>query len=225
MSSGAMSGGASRQMAFGGGSCCGGRCCASTAFRCSARGRAAELAPFASLSLLKQTQRASLRSALRAPTSCLRSSPPQKSPPPKATCRETNHGRQFDKEPVPPEEARHLFFDRHRGFSKGAWALGSALRGRRRGAQGLRPRAQRASLTDSPRLFEWRERSERIEFSGGPRDRAPQGSRCAASTAEAKRAAQRPRAFAATLAARHNVACRNHGRDSDELDEPSRQQT
>jgi hypothetical protein len=210
-----MSGGVSRQVAFGGGSCCGGRCCASTAFRCSARGRAAELAAFASLSPLKQTRRVSLRSALRAPTSCLRSSPPQKSPPPKATCRETNHGRRFDKQPTLPDKARRFFFDRHHGLSKGAWALGSALRGRRRGAQGLRPRAQRASPSDSPRLFEWRERSERSEFSGGPRDRAPEGSRCAASTAEAKRTAQRPRAFAAALAARHDHARHNDAPNTD----------
>ncbi len=205
-----MSGCVSRPVAFGGGSCCGGRCCASTALRCSTRGRAAELAAFASLSLLKQTRRVSLRSALRAPTSCLRSLPPQKSPPPKTTCRETNHGWQFDKEPMPPDEARRFFLTCHLGFSKGAWALGSALRGRRRGAQGLRPRAERASLPDSPRLFEWRERSERSEFSGGPRDRAPQGSRCAASTAEAKRTAQRPRAFAARHDhARHSNAPNN----------------
>ncbi len=199
MSDDAMSGGVSRQVAFGGGSCCGGRCCASTAFRCSTRGHAAELAAFASLSLLKQTRRVSLRSALRAPTSRLRSSPPQKSPPPKTTCRDIDPRWQFDEIQTPRVAACDLFLTRHHGLSKGAWALGSALRGRRRGAQGSRPRAQRASLTDSPRLFERRERSERSEFSGGPRDRAPQGSRCAASTAEAKRTAQRPRAFAATL--------------------------
>jgi hypothetical protein len=210
-----MSGGVSRQVAFGGGSCCGGRCCASTAFRCSTRGRAAELAAFASLSPLKQTRRVSLRSALRAPTSRLRSSPPQKPPPPKTTCRDINPRWQFHEEKMPRVEAGDLFLTRHHCVSEGAWALGSALRGRRRGAQGLRPRAQRASPSDSPRLFEWRERSERSEFSGGPRDRAPQGSRCAASTAEAKRTAQRPRAFAATLAARHDHARHNDAPNTD----------
>jgi len=48
---------------------------------------------------------------------------------------------------------------------------------RRREAQGLWPRAQRASSTDSSPLFERSERSERSEFGDGPRDRASQGSR------------------------------------------------
>ena len=47
---------------------------------------------------------------------------------------------------------------------------------RRRGAQGSWPRAQRASCSDSSRLFERSERSERSEFRDGPRVRAPQGS-------------------------------------------------
>ena len=81
---------------------------------------------------------------------------------------------------------------------KGACGLGAALRGRRQGGepglkrscgpflpgerpglwpgaactgQGVWPRAQRASSSDSPRLFEQSERSERSEFRGGPRDR------------------------------------------------------
>ena len=55
----------------------------------------------------------------------------------------------------------------------------------RRGAQGRGRRAQRASLSDLPRLFERSERSERSEFCGTTSDRAPQCSRCAASTATA----------------------------------------
>jgi len=129
--------GASRQAAPGRGSCCGGRCCASTALRCSLQGRAAELATFASLTALKQPRRVSQRSALRAPPSKLRSSPPQKSPLPGAARREV-HG---------------LSLPTARSFSKGAFGLGASLRGRRRGAQGAWPRAQRASTSDSSRCL------------------------------------------------------------------------
>ena len=72
--------------------------------------------------------------------------------------------------------------------------------------QGAWPRAERASLTDSPRLFERSERSERSEFCGGPCDRAPERSRREAATAEAKRRARPARAFAAPTFARDAVA-------------------
>ena len=68
----------------------------------------------------------------------------------------------------------------------------------RRVVQGLRPRAQRASLTDSSRLFERRARSAQNEFCDGPHDRATQGSRSAAKTATVKRPVQGPRALAAS---------------------------
>jgi len=68
---------------------------------------------------------------------------------------------------------------------------------RRREAQGLRPRAQRPSTSDSPRLFERSERSERSELCGGPQDRASQGSRSEAQTASAKCPGLPGRAFAA----------------------------
>ena len=186
--------GASRQAAPGVGSYRGGRCCASTSLRCSVRGRAAELASFAALTALKQPRRVSLRSALRAPTSNLRSPPPQKSPTPGATCREAR-GRGL---PIgaPPSVSEGTVGLPQR-FSKGAFGLGASLRGRRRGAEGAWPRAQRVLSSDSPRLSEHSERSERSEFCGGPRDRAPQSSRRAATTAEAKRRAQPERAFAA----------------------------
>jgi hypothetical protein len=58
---------------------------------------------------------------------------------------------------------------------------------RRREAQWPWLRAQRASLTDSSHLSEWRERSERSELCDGPRPRASQGSRRAAPTASLKR--------------------------------------
>ena len=107
---------------------------------------------------------------------------------------------------------------------KSAFGLGVSLRGRRRGGepglkrscglflpgerpglwpgaasagQGVWSHAQRASSSDSPRLFEQSERSERSEFRGGPRNRAPQSSRRAAAPAEAKRRAPHERAFAA----------------------------
>jgi hypothetical protein len=71
-----------------------------------------------------------------------------------------------------------------------AWkaAPGGAWRGRflgRRAAQDWRRRAQRASTTDSPRLFERSERSERSEFRGATPGRAAQWSRRAAPTAPA----------------------------------------
>jgi len=78
---------ASRQAVPGRDSGCGGRRCAPTALRCSVRGRAAELASFASLTALRQLRRVSLRSALRAPTPALRFSSPQTEPLPGTTCR------------------------------------------------------------------------------------------------------------------------------------------
>ena len=53
------------------------------------------------------------------------------------------------------------------GHSKGACGQVAARRLERREAQGLRPRAQRASSTDSSPLFERRERSECSEFGDG----------------------------------------------------------
>ena len=66
-----------------------------------------------------------------------------------------------------------------RGRAAGAATL------RRRGAQGCGRRAlkARASTSDSPRLFERSERSERSELCGATADRAPQGSRPAGTTA------------------------------------------
>ena len=67
-------------------------------------------------------------------------------------------------------------------------AAGGARRGRflwRRAAQAWGRRAQRASLSDSPRLFERSERSERSEFCGATPGRASQWSRSEAQTATA----------------------------------------
>jgi hypothetical protein len=194
----------SRQVAPDRGSCCGGPRCARTALRYSLRGRVDKLAAFAAGTKLKQCRRDGLRSALRAPTSKLRSSPPQKSPLPGATCRDHNQrwrsggggsidggvwritgrlcaagGSQCASDRVACDRWRTAFslVEPPRWFRKGVFGPGVALRGRRRGAQGAWPRAQRASSSDSPRLFEQSERSERSEFRGGPRDRAPERSR------------------------------------------------
>ena len=88
--------------------------------------------------------------------------------------RHTNRPRR-----VPPA-ASHVYwlFDRgEKPWQQRRARAGRSAPRRRREAQGLWPRAQRASSTDSPRLFERSERSERSEFGGGPRDRASQGSR------------------------------------------------
>ena len=72
----------------GAGSCGGGLRCASTALRCSVRGRAAELTALTSFAAFKQPRRVSSRSArVHAPTPALRFSSPQKSPPPGTACR------------------------------------------------------------------------------------------------------------------------------------------
>jgi hypothetical protein len=74
---------------------------------------------------------------------------------------------------------------------KGVLGLAAAGRVKRRGAQGFRPRAySRASTTDSPQVFERSERSERSEFCGGPKARAPQGSREATASVGALRPAR-----------------------------------
>ena len=74
---------------------------------------------------------------------------------------------------------------------------GDGAHGRRREAQGLRPRAYpRASSSNSSPMSERRERSERSELGDGPQDRASQGSRPAGPTAEDKRRRLPARDFA-----------------------------
>jgi hypothetical protein len=100
-----------------------------------------------------------------APRPGLRCSPTQKSPLPGAPCRDDHRrwcapvGRPLS---VPQRPVR---------------VAGSAHR-RRRAPQGSWPRAQRASTTDLPHVFERSERSSRSELCGRPRDRGAQGSRC-----------------------------------------------
>jgi hypothetical protein len=99
--------------------------------------------------------------ALRAPTPALRCSSPQKSPLPDTACRSSTAQTRLQQIP--------------RCLGKGAGGQPAARLLRSREAQGSWPRAQRASCTDSSRLSERRERSERSEFGDGPRDRASQG--------------------------------------------------
>ncbi len=79
----------------------------------------------------------------------------------------------------------------------------------RREAQGLRPRAQRDSSTDSSRLSERRERSERSEFRDAAARPSIAGQSGAAPTAPVKRCGLGARVFAATKVERHAAPVRN----------------
>ena len=101
-----------------------------------------------------------------------------------------------------PLRGRHLLarplLARHRCWKQRRAGVGPGAHLKRREAQGLRPRAQRASRTDSWRLFERSARRARSEFRHGAADRASQGSRSAAKAASAKRQGLRAPDFAAT---------------------------
>jgi hypothetical protein len=135
--------------------------------RCDARAGVAPRNSLHSLRSLRSDNRGESdeRSALRAPTPALRFSPPHKSPTP-GTAHRAAALVVFDE--VGPSGA---------GKAVGGCASAATLCGaEERRARG-RARTARASSSDSPRLSERSERSERSEFLGGPRDRAPQGSR------------------------------------------------
>jgi len=152
---------------------------------CAARSGVAPLNSLRSLRSLRSNRRGESvheARAAHAPTPALRCSSPPKSRPAGSPCREV-HGRRCSRQTPATCPQRRV-------------RAGCGAPVRRRGAQGSWPRAQRASTTDSSRLFERRERSERSELSDGPRDRAPQGSRRAAPTASAKRRGLPARAFA-----------------------------
>jgi len=142
---------------------------------CAARSGVASLNSLRSLRSLRSNKRDESVYEARAahtPTPALRCSSPPKSPEPGCACRDL-HRRGCSSKALPRWLQRRV-----------RAGCGAPLK--RRGAQGSWPRAQRAPTTDSSRLFERRERSERSELSDGPQDRAPQGSRRAAETAEAK---------------------------------------
>jgi hypothetical protein len=151
---------------------------------CAARSGVAPPNSLRSLRSLRSNNRGEsvVEARWRAPTPALRCSSPPKSRPAGSPCREA-HGCWCSRQPAPRWLQRRV-------------RAGCGAPVRRRGAQGSWPRAQRASTSDSSRLFERRERSERSELSDGPRDRAPQGSRRKAATASAKRRGLPARAFA-----------------------------
>ena len=153
---------------------------------CAARGGLAPQNSLRSLRSLRSITRGESvyeARAARTPSPPLRCSSPQKSPPPGTACRSGTTVACVRCRPPPVPQSR-------------VRPGGGALR-RCREAQGLRPRAQRASTTDSPRVIERSERSSRSEFCGGPQARASQGSRCAAPTAEAGRRRPGAHGFAA----------------------------
>ena len=176
---------------------------------CAARSGVAPPNSLRSLRSLRSDNRGEsvLEARWRAPTPALRCSSPPKSHPAGSPCRDSHGGWRL------------------RGSAR--WWLQRRVRAgcgapvRRRGAQGSWPRAQRASTTDSSRLFERRERSERSELSDGPRDRAPQGSRRAAPTASAKRRCLPARAFARADRCTHSSrSTRTSGRERLSTAEP-----
>jgi len=155
--------------------------------RCDARPtRAAVVPPFAALNALRTSRRPRRSVACGAglPLARLRFSPPHKSPTP-----DTAHRA----------EALVVFVDAcHGGAGKAVvgCAPAATLRGaEERRARG-RARAARASISDSRRLFERSERSERSEFRRGPRDRAPEGSQPAGLAAVHERRRTPDRGFA-----------------------------
>jgi hypothetical protein len=127
-----------------------------------------------------------------APRPGLRCSPTQKSPLPGAPCRDDHRrwcapvGRPLS---VPQRPVR-VAGGAHRRASPdtsspgdcSCLASGRAYRPgaarKARAPQGSCTRAQRASTTDLPHVFERSERSSRSELCGRPRDRGAQGSRC-----------------------------------------------
>jgi hypothetical protein len=141
-----------------------------------------QLTALTSFATFRQPPRVRLRSALRAPTSNLRSSSPHKSPPPGAACREgTVCVIRSTAATIPQRRAR----------------AGCAAPVKRRAAQGFWPARSAHRQLTCRRLFERSERSEQSEFGDGPRDRAAQGSRSEAQAAEPKRSSLPGHAFAA----------------------------
>jgi len=157
--------------------------------------RPGSLPPFAALNALR-TSRRPRRSAASGglPLALLRFSPRHKSPPPGTAHR---------------AGALVVFDDACHG-SAGKAVVGCAPAATLRGAEERRARgrarAARASTSDSRRLFERSERSERSEFRRGPRDRAPQGSRPAGPTAVHERRRIPGRGFASSISANTRAA-------------------
>jgi hypothetical protein len=158
--------------------------CASLRLHCGARSEVARPNSLRSLRSLRSDNRREsvVEARWRAPTSALCSSPPQKSPPPGTPCRSGSVGAFRSNA---PDLAAKACPDRLRSASEAPSSAGRVARAR----SALRELTCR-------RLSERSERSERSEFGDGPRDRAAQGSRRAATTAEAKRSSLPGHAFA-----------------------------
>jgi hypothetical protein len=96
----------------------------------------------------------------------------------------------------PPRSTTEVLVDEYLGAS-GKAVVGCASAATLCGAEDRRAhRRARASTSDSRRLFEHSERSERSEFRRGPCDRGPQGSRPAGPTAAHERRRTPGRGFA-----------------------------
>ena len=167
--------------------------CASLRLHCAARSGVAPQNSLRSLRSLRSNSRgeSANEARWRAPTPALRCSSPQKSPPPSTACRSGTDGV------LRPNTTDVVAKARPGRLHSASEAPSSAGRV-------ARARSALQQLT-CRRLFERSERSERSEFGDGPRDRAAQGSRRAAPTAEAKRSSLPGRDFAAPAAARKSA--------------------
>ena len=123
--------------------------------RCGARSGVAPRNSLRSLRSLCSNSRGESvsRSAPRAPTPALRSSPPHNAPPPGTACRVDLLRIRGTNSPAPQQRGVRAGGEAHQGDACDARAHG--------------PRAQRATTSDSRRLSEHSERSERSEFRRG----------------------------------------------------------
>ena len=148
-----------------------GRRCATTALRCSVSWPVAELTALTSFAPFKQaaTSQLTKRAARAATSPALLGAPEAHSSLPARAFAGTSLLVRQKAVTVPERQAAP-------GGRRFLWRRGAQVRGRR---------AQRASSSDLPQLFECSERSERSEFCGTTSGRAPQCSRSAAETATA----------------------------------------
>ena len=113
----------------------------------------------------------------------------------------------------PPRSTTEVFVDKDRSGARkavGGCASAATLCGaEERRARG-RARAARASTSDSRRLFEHSERSERSEFRRGPRERAPEGIRSEAEDAAHERRRIPACGFASLQSVAAHERCTSH---------------
>ena len=152
-----------------GGLHCAAPCCARGSLRCSGDGLCGitRCARFARSARTDAASQFTKRAARASPSPC---APRQRTGAPQPMAQALDHE-------VP---ARHRWSTNSACVRAVPLALGAPVR--RRGAQGERPRAKRASLTDSRHLSERSGHRPRSELCRGPLARAPQGSPRAART-------------------------------------------